>query len=324
MATSPRLRALREHLLYWLLVIFSAVGRRIPVRAGRIIGRALGALAYFVVRREGRKALANLAIAFSEWSEDQRRKTLRAMFVHFGKSVMEIAWLPNLDPRSRDQTTIVEGIDRVLQLIDSGRGVICFTAHCGNWEWLSYVMGSYGRPVYVLQRGRDHPEMNDYITRLRASAGVRTIDRGSPTSARDMIQAIRKGGMLAFVIDQNIRTESVKVPFFDKPALTPIGPARFAVRTEAMVVPAVIERRPDGMQHARFLEPIECRKGDDPIALTARLTRVVEDQIRRAPEQWVWMHDRWRDRPQWDVSEEVRARGARRSPPASDETATEP
>jgi KDO2-lipid IV(A) lauroyltransferase len=152
MATSPRLRAFREHLLYRLLVIFSAIGRRIPVRVGRIIGRVLGVLAYLVVRREGRKALRNLAIAFPEWSEKRRRATLRAMFLHFGKSVMEIAWLPNLDPRSRDATTIVEGIDRVLELIDSGRGVICFTAHCGNWEWLSYVMGSYGRPVYVLQR----------------------------------------------------------------------------------------------------------------------------------------------------------------------------
>ena len=291
-------------MLYRALVFVSAIGRRIPLPLGRFLGRTMGRLAWHVVRRERRKALANFAIAFPDWTEERRREAIRAMFRHFGMSLFEIAWLPNLTPRTRDLTTDVEGIDRVLELIDSGRGVICITAHCGNWEWLSYVMGSYGRPVYVLQRERDAPEMNAYITELRARSGVRTIDRGSSSSARDMIQAVRKGGMLAFVVDQNIRTESVRVPFFGKPALTPIGPARFAVKTEAAVVAAVIERKPDGRHLARFLEPVYCKKTDDPVALTTYLTKVVEDQIRRAPEQWVWMHDRWRDRRQWDVSEE--------------------
>jgi KDO2-lipid IV(A) lauroyltransferase len=298
---SPRLRAFRERLLYRLLVAVSAIGRRIPLRMGQRLGRALGRVAWHVVRRERRKALAHFAIAFPDWPEEQRREAIRAMFRHLGMSVFELAWLPNLNPRTRERTTDVDGIDRVLEIMDSGRGVICMTAHCGNWEWLAYVMGSYGRPVYVLQRERDAPEMNAWITNLRATSGVRTIDRGSATSARDMIQAIRRGGMIAFVIDQNIRTESVKVQFFGRPALTPIGPARFAVRTEAAVVPALIERLPDGRHHAKFLEPIFCRRDDDPVELTARLTRIVEDQIRRVPEQWVWMHDRWRERPQWDV-----------------------
>jgi KDO2-lipid IV(A) lauroyltransferase len=143
--------------------------------------------------------------------------------------------------------------------------------------------------------------LNQYVTELRAKSGVRTIDRGSPTSAREMIQAIRRGGILGFVIDQNIRTESVKVPFFGRPALTPIGPARLAVRTEAIAVTGVIERRPDGTHLARFLEPIECKRDDDPVALTARLTREIEDQIRRTPEQWPWFHDRWKERPEWEV-----------------------
>lgn len=303
-----KLRAFRERLLYRLLLIVSAIGRRIPLRIGQFLGRMLGRLAWHVVRRERRKALAHFAIAFPDSTEDQRRDAIRAMFRHLGMSVFELAWLPNLDARLREKTTDVDGIDKVLELLDSGRGVICMTAHCGNWEWLAYVMGSYGRPVYVLQRERDAPEMNDYITNLRAKSGVRTIDRGSATSARDMIQAIRRGGMIAFVIDQNIRTESVKVPFFGLPALTPIGPARFAVRTEAAVVPAVIERLPDGRHHARFLEPIFCKREDDPVALTAALTRIVEEQIRRVPEQWVWMHDRWRERPQWDVGQTAEAR----------------
>src|SRR5207253_8362625 len=107
--------------------------------------------------------------------------------------------------------------------------------------------------------------------------------------------------ILAFVLDQNIRTESVKVPFFGKPALTPIGPVQFAIRTEAVVAPAFIERRADGKQYATFGEPIHCKRGDDPVALAARITLLIEEQIRRVPEQWVWMHDRWRERPKYEA-----------------------
>jgi KDO2-lipid IV(A) lauroyltransferase len=277
-----------------------ALAQRLPLRVAQFLGRRLGMLAWHVARSERRKALRNIAIAFPDWSEAQRRDAIRAMFRHLGMMVFELAWLPNLklDERSR-----FEGHDRLLRIIDSGRGVVIFTAHCGNWEWLSYATGLLGRPVSVLQRERDSPEMNRFITQLRARANVHTIDRGSVSSAREMIQAIRRGGILAFVIDQNIRTESVKVPFFGKPALTPIGPAKLAVRTEAVVIPAVAERLADGTHRLQFLEPIECTRDDDPVALTARVTQTIEEHIRRVPEQWVWMHDRWRERPKWDVSE---------------------
>jgi len=300
----PRLRAFRARLIYGALVGVSGLGRRLPLRSAQRVGRILGSLAFWIARSERRKALANIAIAFPEWDSLRRHLTIRAMFRHLGMSVMEIAWLPKLTPALRERTTIVEGIDRVLSIIDSGRGVVIFTAHCGNWEWLSYVTGTYGRPVSVLQRERGQPEMNRYITELRAKAGVHTIDRGTTASAREMIQAIRRGGILAFVIDQNIRTESVTVPFFGRLALTPIGPARLAVRTGAVVVPAVAQRLDDGRHHLRFLEPIQCTPDDDPVELTARVTADIEQQIRRAPEQWVWMHDRWRDRPKWDVTPE--------------------
>lgn len=277
------------------------VVRRLPLGIARALGRALGAIVWQIAIRERRKALTNIALAFPEWSDAQRRMTIRRMFQHHGESLFEIFWLPNLDAATRDRTTLIEGTDPMLTAIDAGRGVVVFTAHCGNWEWLAWVVGMFGRPVTVLQRERDEPEMNRFITELRARVGIRTIDRGSAGAGREIIQAIRRGGILAFVIDQNIRAESVKVPFFGIPALTPIGPAKLAIRTGAIAVPGFIERR-DGKQHIRFLDLIETKRDDDPIALTARITAAVEEQIRRAPEQWVWMHDRWRERPKWDVS----------------------
>ncbi|HEV7240363.1 MAG TPA: lysophospholipid acyltransferase family protein [Thermoanaerobaculia bacterium] len=292
----PRLRAFRERAIYRALVVISAIGRRLPLRLGRFFGRGMGWLAFRVARRERRKALANIAIAFPEWSETQRVETIKAMFRHFGMSLFEIAWLPNMDVALRDRLTVVEGAEPVLELMDAGRGVVVFTAHCGNWEWMSYAVGLFGRPTTVLQRERSAPEMNRYITELRARSGVRTIDRGSSSAGRELIQSLRRGGILAFLIDQNIRTESVKVPFFGRPALTPIGPAKLAVRTESIVVDILIERLPDGRHRLKIGEPFEVSRNDDPVQLTERMTRIIEAQVRRVPEQWVWVHDRWRDR----------------------------
>ncbi len=269
------------------------------------MGRFLGSVGGHLVRRERKKAMHNIGLAFPEWDEKKRRDTIRAMFQHLGMSVFEIAWLWNMDLATRDRTTTFEGSEAMLKLIDEKRGVVLFTAHVGNWEWLAIAMGLFSRPTSVLQRERDDPEMGRYITEFRKRVGVQTIDRGSSEGARQMIQAVRSGGILAFLLDQNMRTESVKVPFFGRPALTPIGPVKFAIRTEAMVVTALQERRPDGTHHIRICEPIACKRGDDPTALAARITRDIEEHIRRVPEQWVWMHDRWKDRPQWDVSDEA-------------------
>ncbi|HUR82799.1 MAG TPA: lysophospholipid acyltransferase family protein [Thermoanaerobaculia bacterium] len=279
----------------------SAIGRRFPLPLGRACGRALGSLAWHVARRERNKALKNIAIAFPEWSEEKRRQTIRAMFRHLGMSLFEIVWMRNMDVATRDRLTVIEGAEPLLKLIDAGRGVVVFTAHCGNWEWMSYAIGLFGRPTTVLQRERDAPEMNRYITEHRARSGVRTVDRGSAAAGRELIQSLRRGGILAFLIDQNLRTDSVQVPFFGRPALTPIGPARLAVRTGAIVVDILIERLPDGRHRMKIGEPVQTKRDDDPVALTERYTRIIEEQIRRVPEQWVWMHDRWRERPKWDV-----------------------
>ncbi|HEV7920762.1 MAG TPA: lysophospholipid acyltransferase family protein [Thermoanaerobaculia bacterium] len=293
--------SLKYTLLYAALRVLARLAGLLPLPTARAIGRFLGRLAWHVVRRERRRALDHIKLAFPDWSEEQREHTIRAMFRHLGQSLMEILWLPRLDEASRARLTQWEGLEKLKPYLDAGRGVVIFTAHCGNWEWLANAFGALGAPTSVLQRERSDPKLNRFITEVRARVGVQTIDRGSNASARQMLTAIKRGA-LAFVIDQNIRTDSVQVPFFGQPALTPIGPARLAVRAEAVVVTILIERRADGTHLARVSEPIETRREDDPVALTARATRQIEEQIRRVPEQWVWMHRRWRDRPRWDVS----------------------
>jgi Kdo2-lipid IVA lauroyltransferase/acyltransferase len=298
---NPRRRTLRSRLLSVTLGIVSTVGRVLPLPVARAIGVVLGHLGWHLARRHRRIALENIALAFPEWTARRRKSTIRRMFHHLGQSLMEIVWLPNLNETTLERTTVLEGsYERFLQLAETGRGTVVFTGHCGNWEWLAYVVGMLCVDVSVLQRERTEAGVASFLAQMRSRAGLHTIDRGSTAAARAMMTAIKRGGYLAFLIDQNIRTESVKVPFFGRPALTPIGPAKLAIRTGAAVVSCFIERR-DGKQHLRFNEPMETRRDDDPVALTALLTRDIEDQIRRVPEQWVWMHERWRERPEWEV-----------------------
>jgi Kdo2-lipid IVA lauroyltransferase/acyltransferase len=293
---SPKVRAFRGRALLRALRVIAFLGRRLPLRVAQAIGRSLGAVAWLFAVRDRRKSMENMAVAFPEWTPAKRRQVTRAMFRHLGASLFEIMWLPNSGLRH----TTFEGLDRVLELVRSGRSVVTFTGHCGNWEWLAYWVGKHA-PVTVLQRERPEAGLNALITGIRAQAGITTIDRGSTATGRELIRAMRRPGFVAFLIDQSIRAESAKVPFFGKPALTPIGPATLAIRAGTFAVAAFIERKADGTHHIRFEEPVETKRDDDPIELTAAITRAIEQQIRRVPEQWVWMHDRWRDRPEWNV-----------------------
>ena len=300
MADRTEVRARRGRIVHGILVVLSAIVRRLPLGAARACGVAIGELAWLLRPRERRLAMSNLTQAFPDWPTSKRRATTRAMFHHLGRIVFEMLWLPRLDAATRDRTTVVVGLEKFRELMARGRGAIAITAHHGNWEWAAHCVASLGVDLTALQRERNEADINRFITELRAVHGIRTIDRGSTAAAREMIQSLRRGGLLAFLIDQNIRAESAKVPFFGRPALTPLGPAKLAIRTETPVVCIFTELR--GSKYVlTFHEPIEVTRDDDPIALTAKITAAIEEQIRRAPEQWVWLHDRWRERPKWDV-----------------------
>lgn len=295
---SPKLRAFRGRVIYVVVSALGFVVRLLPLPVARGFGVLLGTFGSFVAAGPLRRARANLALAYPDWSGRKRRAVSRAICRHLGGVFAEFLWLPRVDAKTLARTTTYEGMEHI-----TGRtsGMIAITAHSGNWEWAAHAIGALA-PVTTMQRERNEPEINRLITRMRARSNVRAIDRGSVAASREMIRALRDGHLLAFLIDQNIRAESVKVPFFGRPALTPIGPARLAIRAEVPVV-VIFDQRSDGRHLVRILPPITTSKGDDPVALTARITALIEEQIRRAPEQWVWFHDRWRERPKWDVTQ---------------------
>jgi KDO2-lipid IV(A) lauroyltransferase len=293
MARKSRLKASKNWLIWRALVGAFAVGRRIPLASGRSAGKRIGRLAHAVLPRDRRRALASLETAFPDKTPTERAAICRAAFEHLGQSLFEIFWLPNLDASNFAATTRVEGVENLRRAYDEKRGVVLFTGHCGNWEWLSASIALGGFTMNVIAREIYDPRINDFVVRSRARHGVQSIGRGSAAAAKEILQTLKRGAILGVLIDQNIDAESAEVDFFGSPAPTPTGPARLAARAGAMAIAAFIERR-DGVQVVRYEEAIATSRESDPVALTATMTAAIEAQIRRVPEQWVWMHERWK------------------------------
>jgi KDO2-lipid IV(A) lauroyltransferase len=301
--TIPARRVFRGRVLSFAIRGVSAVVRRLSLPGARAIGVFIGRLGWLLLWPDRGRAMANITAAFPDWSRRRCRRTARAMFHHLGKTLAEIFWLPNLNAETLAATTTFEGLEN----LPIGQGAIGITAHCGNWEWAAHAIARH-MPTTVLHRERDEAEMNDFATELRHRNGIATIDRGDAAAGREMIRALRRGSILGFLIDQSIRSESTRVTFFGRPALTPLGPARLAIATGVPIVRIFCERRGDKL-HIRILEPIVAGPDDDAASITARLTTDIEEQIRRVPEQWVWMHGRWRIRSKWEVVGDEKAEG---------------
>jgi KDO2-lipid IV(A) lauroyltransferase len=297
MPRRSRLKTSKNWLIFQGLRTVSSAGRAVSLRRARSIGAAIGELAFRTVHRERRKAVRSLATAFPEKSDAERRDIAHRTFRHLGTSLGEISWMPNLDRRVLDETTIIEGLEHFHTAVNEKRGVVLFTGHCGNWEWMAAAIGILGFDMNVIAREIYDPRINRFIVEARERHNIKTIGRGSMAAARDILQTLRSGAVLGVLIDQNIKAEAADVDFFGKPAGTPIGPAKLAIRAGAMAITGFIERQ--GEKHLlRFQPPLATSRDDDPVALTQLMTRAIEQQIRRVPEQWVWMHDRWKIRKQ--------------------------
>jgi KDO2-lipid IV(A) lauroyltransferase len=258
------------------------------------VGRLFGRLGWWFGRRDRRRALEHLALAFPERPAAERRALARAAFRHQGMNLAEDLHLLSRGCADVARYVETEGWERVAALRAAGTGVLIVTGHCGNWELLAAAINCRGLGMRVVARALDEPELQDLLVAFRRRFGSESIERGRPGAARELLRALREGA-LGMLIDQDTRVEGVWVPFFGRPAYTPVGAAKVALRPGVAAVPAFIERRPDGTHLARFLPPLDLPP--DETAATALMTQAIEAQIRRRPEQWVWMHRRWRRQP---------------------------
>lgn len=278
-------------------------GRLAPAlgfRGAGHMGSTLGMLAWAADARHRRVAVDNLRTAFPEWSESRRRRLVRAVFRQVGRTAFEILWSSRLDESTAALTGPLEGEEELAAALQAGRGALLTSAHFGNWELLAMRLGLAGFPLNVITRRLDDPQIEAVLARLRARTGNRVIHKDR--AVRESLKALDRGEVVAIVVDQNtVRSQATFVPFFGRLAATTRLLARLHLRTGAPVVPTfAIPRQRGGYRFVveSALPPVERDEPEAVDRMTVATTRRIEERIRQCPEAWLWIHDRWRTRPE--------------------------
>jgi Kdo2-lipid IVA lauroyltransferase/acyltransferase len=269
---------------------------RLPIGFASALGAVFGSIAFSLARGERSKALDSLGRAFPEKPAAERTALARACFRHLGKSLFELVCIEQLD-RNVEQWVRWSPQDRAVldAALARKKGVVFVSGHLGSWELLARRVAMAGYPCQTIAKETTDPRTTALIERFRASSKLKSIWRGRSGAAKSMLRALKDGQILGLLIDQDTDVQSVWVPFFGHPAKTPRAAADLALRTGAAVVMGFCRREADGRYRISMRElPAD---GLEPEALTAQMTAEIEAAVRAAPEQWVWMHRRWKSPP---------------------------
>ena len=305
-------RSLAARLSYGMALILYALLNSLPHRLALRLGAVGGRLICTIDGRHRRLVREQLHTAFPDWPIEKVRRMAWQCYEHFGRSAAEFARLGRADRTTILDGVTVEGREHLDRALARKRGVLFLTAHLGNWELMAIVCTLLGYRLYPVARPLDNPWLNGLVDRIRSRHGSTVISKKDESAPRDLIQALRDGDCVGILLDQNMSTRNgVFVTFFGRPACTAKGLALIARRTGAPVVPAFIVREEDGRHHIKILPPVEFSHGqnvqEDVITNTARCTAVIERMVRRYPDQWLWMHRRWKTQPPAGASTGERA-----------------
>jgi Kdo2-lipid IVA lauroyltransferase/acyltransferase len=292
---------MRERLEYisaWILLKFLGCFPRAMARGvGVLVANGL-----FSIRPPLRRAAEfNLRLAFPELPEIARRGIVKRMVRNLGWMAAEFARLPRYTRSSIEKAIILDGFENFAAAERRGKGVLLLTGHVGAWELEPFAHALYSRPIYFLARPIDNPRVDALVNGYRGASGNRPINKNE--SARTILRVLQEGGVIGVLADQNtVPAEAVFTDFFGIPAATTSGIARLARRTGAAVVPAYNYWDPRiGKYRLRYDPALEliptADEQSDIRNFSARFNQVIEDYVRRFPDQWLWIHRRWKTRP---------------------------
>ncbi len=278
--------------------------RLLPRRAALAAGRAAGRVAWLLDGEHRRVALRNLAAAYGDaLPESERRRLARRVFAHFGAVAVDCLLMRWMKPRDLDRLVAYEGVEHLRNAFLKGKGVFVFSGHFGNWEMVALMQGWLGYPMAMVTRPLDNPRLENLLLTGRAASGNEVIHKHR--AVHGILKAIKHGWCVAMVIDQDTRgAEHVFVDFFGRPAATTPALAVLVLKTGAPIVPVFGVPMPGGKYRITYLPEVPVERiavaGDresDVRAVTQECTRIIEEEVRRRPECWLWMHKRWKRRP---------------------------
>ncbi len=287
-----------EFALVWLLLELLGL---LPRRVARAVGAGIGWIAYAATPRLRRAGLKNLELAFPEKPVIEREKILRAMYRQLGWQLAEFCHMSSYTLERANQLIRYEGLENYLAAQRRGQGVLVLTGHLGAWELSSFYHSLAGHPMSMIIRRLDNPWINRLVNDIRTQHGNRVLPKDD--FARGLIAAMRAGDTVGVLMDTNMTPpQGVFVDFFGRTACTASGVARVALRTGAAVLPGFLVWEAAEKRYVlHFLPELQLiDTGDseaDAVANTQLFTTALENVIRRYPEQWLWVHRRWKTRP---------------------------
>ncbi len=273
----------------------------LPHRLARRFGALLGAAFYHLHARLRTVGLRNLALAFPTFSPAERLRILRSHYRHLGWHFAEFCRMTRYTQAGSADWIRYEGFEHFQRAQAAGKGVLILTGHFGAWELSSFYHSLMGHPMGLVARRMDNPLLDGFVRSIRCRHGNWIIPRDQ--FARGLLEAMRNGRSVGILMDTNMTPpEGIFVPFFGLPACTASGLARIALRTGAAVVPGFLLWHHDESRYVLHFAPAlqfeeTADRARDIERLTAQCTAVLESWIRRYPDQWLWIHRRWKTRP---------------------------
>jgi Kdo2-lipid IVA lauroyltransferase/acyltransferase len=274
--------------------------RWLPRRWARAIGTAIAALAFHLLGRLRKTGLRNLQLAYPELSAPEQEVLLRGVYRNLGYQLAEFCQMSRYTAKQAGELIRYEGLEHYLAARERGRGVLVLTGHLGAWELSSFFHSLSGYPMGMVIRRLDNPLVDRFVNRVRCLHGNRVIHKDD--FARGLIASMWANETVGILMDTNMTPpQGVFVPFFGVEACTASGLARVAQKTGAAVVPGFLVWEPSERRYVLHFGP-EVKLVDtgdaeqDALANTAQFTAILEAYIRRYPDQWLWMHRRWKTR----------------------------
>jgi KDO2-lipid IV(A) lauroyltransferase len=274
--------------------------RLIPLGLRKKIFTFAFQLFYYCSPKQRLIALHNLRCAYPEKDMPELVKIAKGVFRHVGIVAAEFFELPYITKETLHEWVEFDGLENLENAIAQNKGVLSVVAHFGNWELMTIAVPMASQPMNIIYRPLDSPILEDMLAWVRTLRGNTLIPKEGAT--KKILRLLRENKVMGILSDQNVAArEGVFVEFFGRPACTAVGTAILAMRTGAPVLPAFMPRMPDGKYKFVIKPPVEITvTGDDQadiLANTPRFTKVVEDMVRQYPDQWFWIHQRWKTKP---------------------------
>ena len=276
-----------------ILVLFASI----PLTIRRALFQAVLILFYHCSEKHRLITLHNLTCAFPEKSLVEITRIAKRVYLNLGNTLAEFFEIPSLTSQNMNHWVVFDGLEYYEKALAKGKGILFYTAHFGNWEIGAACFGLQNIGVHIIYRALDNPLLENFVAWFRSYTGHRVVPKGG--ASRRIVKLLQKNEKIGVLIDQNVSwREGVFVDFFGRPASTTKRFAALALQTGAAVIPVFIIRQPDGRYKIDIKEEVTLMKTEnhdtDLFENTQTFTRIIEDMVRQYPDQYFWLHQRWK------------------------------